>query len=57
MALQGDGLWIGASALRRGGWTIKLIATNSVRLRQALREMRRILARYFPRMGCDPRKL
>jgi urease accessory protein len=56
-ALHGDGLWVGVSALVRGGWSIKLIATDSVRLRRALREMRRILSGSFPRLACDPRKL
>jgi urease accessory protein len=56
-ALNGNGLWVGVSELRRGGWSIKLVAPDSVRLRRALRDMRRILARYFPRVGCDPRKL
>lgn len=56
-ALHRDGLWLGASALRRGGWSLKLIAPDSVRLRQGLRDARAILARYFPRLACDPRKL
>lgn len=56
-ALHRDRLWIGVSALRCGGWSIKLIASDGLRLRDGLREMRRILAPYFPRLGCDPRKL
>lgn len=56
-ALHGNGLWVGASALRRGGWSLKLIANDAVRLRQALRDMRKILASHFPRLACDPRKL
>lgn len=56
-ALHGDGLWVGASALRGDGWTIKLIARDGVRLREALREVRRRLAAYFPRLACDSRKL
>ncbi len=56
-ALHRDGLWLGVSPLRRGGWSIKLVAPDSVRLRQALREMRAVLAGYFPRLACDPRKL
>ncbi len=56
-ALHRDGLWIGVSALRRGGWSIKLIAPDSIRLRQGLRATRGILASYFPRLGCDTRKL
>lgn len=56
-ALHGGGLWLGASPLRRGGWSIKLVASDSVRLRQGLRDVRRILAAHFPRLACDPRKL
>ncbi len=56
-ALHGEGLWLGVSALRCGGWSIKLVAPDAIRLRQALRDVRRILAAYFPRLGCDARKL
>jgi urease accessory protein len=56
-ALHEAGVWIGASALRRGGWSIKLIVPDAVSLRTRLRDVRRILSRYFPRLGCDPRKL
>jgi urease accessory protein len=56
-ALHGDGLWVGLSRLRRGGWSLKLVAPDGVRLRQGLREARRILAGRFPRLACDPRKL
>lgn len=56
-ALHGDGLWLGVSALRRGGWSIKLVAHDSLRLRDALRAVRQTLRAHFPRLGCDPRKL
>jgi urease accessory protein len=56
-ALHCDGLWLGVSALRRGGWSLKLIAPDAVRLRRGLRDARRILATYFPRLGCDARKV
>ncbi|WP_414661230.1 urease accessory protein UreD [Horticoccus sp. 23ND18S-11] len=56
-ALHREGLWLGASVLRRGGWSIKLVATDALRLRDGLRDLRRILAVYFPRLACDPRKL
>lgn len=55
--LHGDGLWLGVSALRRGGWSLKWVASGPLRLRQGLRHAREILARYFPRLACDPRKL
>lgn len=54
--LHGAGLWCGLSALRRGGWSLKLIASDSLQLRSRLRDVRRVLAGYFPRLGCDPRK-
>ena len=56
-ALHGDGLWFGVSTLRRGGWSLKFVATDAVRLRQALRDVRKLLAAHFPRLACDPRKL
>lgn len=55
--LHGDGVWLGASALRHGGWSIKFVAADSIRLRQTLRQLRAILAAYYPRLACDPRKL
>ena len=56
-ALHGDGLWLGVSALRRGGWSLKWVASGPVQLRQGLRAARKILARYFPTLACDSRKL
>lgn len=56
-ALHGDGVWLGVSALRRGGWSFKIVANDAVSLRRTLKEMRRVLAGSFPRLGCDVRKL
>jgi urease accessory protein len=56
-ALHGGGLWLGVSPLRRAGWSIKLVASDGMRLRRGLREIRRILAGQFPRLACDARKL
>ncbi|MEO6006219.1 MAG: urease accessory protein UreD [Opitutus sp.] len=56
-SLQGEGLWIGVSALRRGGWSIKLVAVDSLRLRAALKSVRQALAERFVHLRCDPRKL
>lgn len=56
-ALHGDGLWMGVSALRRGGWSLKFVASDGVRLRRGLRAARHILAPHFRRLACDPRKL
>lgn len=56
-ALHGEGLWLGVSALRRGGWSIKFVARDGVQLRRTLREVRAILAQRFERLRCDSRKL
>lgn len=56
-ALHGEGLWLGVSTLRRGGWSIKFVARDGVQLRATLREVRRILGTKFARLACDPRKL
>ena len=56
-ALHCDGLWLGVSALRLGGWSIKLVAQGALQLRQGLRTARQILSAHFPRLGCDLRKL
>ena len=56
-ALHTAGVWVGVSALRRHGWSLKLVAPGPVALRATLRELRRILAGYFSRMRCDTRKV
>jgi urease accessory protein len=56
-ALHRDGVWLGVSALRRGGWSLKFVAVDSIRLRKTLKTLRAILAAHYPRMACDPRKL
>jgi urease accessory protein len=56
-ALHGDGLWVGVSALRPGAWSLRLVAADSVKLRQGLRDTRKILAGTFPRLAADLRKL
>ena len=56
-ALHGDGRWVGVSPLRRGGWSIKWVARDAMRLRSGLRAVRQALALRFPRLACDPRKL
>lgn len=56
-ALHGEGVWLGVSALRRGGWSIKFVAADSIRLRATLMKLRQVLAAHYPRMACDPRKL
>jgi urease accessory protein len=55
--LHRDGLWVGISALRRGGWSLRLVAPDSVKLRQGLRDVRRVLAGAYPKLSADLRKL
>ena len=55
--LHRNDTWIGVSALRRGGWTIKIVAADPVRLRDALRTTRAILAKWHPPLACATRKL
>jgi urease accessory protein len=56
-ALHGDGVWLGVSVLRRGGWSIKVVASDGVRLRRVMRAVRQALSVRFPRLACDARKL
>lgn len=56
-ALHRDGTWLGVSPLRRGGWSIKCVAPDSIRLRQTVHKLRQILAGHFPPLACSPRKL
>ncbi|ACB77485.1 urease accessory protein UreD [Opitutus terrae] len=55
--LHRDGAWVGVSALREAGWSIKVIAPDGAYLRETLRAIRAVLAEAFPRMRCDPRRL
>ena len=55
-ALHRDGLWVGISALRHG-WSIRLVSPDSIRLRQGLADLRRILSAHFPPMTCSFRKV
>ena len=57
-ALQVDGVWVGASQLRLGGgWSIKFVAPDGIRLRQTLASIRRLLSPHCPHLACDARKL
>ena len=56
-ALHGDGTWVGVSPLRKGGWSIKFVAADSIRLRATLHALREILAAHYPKLGCATRKL
>jgi urease accessory protein len=54
--LHRDGVWVGVSPLRAGGWTVRLVAPDSVRRRDALGELRAILRNSYPRLGCGLRR-
>lgn len=57
-ALQVDGVWIGASQLRLGGgWSIKFVAPDGIKLKQTLGAIRRALVGVCPHLACDARKL
>jgi urease accessory protein len=56
-ALHGDGTWVGISPLRKGGWSIKFVAPDGIRLRQTLQTLRETLAAHYPKLGCATRKL
>ena len=56
-ALHGEGVWLGVSALRCGGWSIKFVAADSIRLRKTLHDLRETLAPHYPPMACAARKL
>ncbi|MFM1748865.1 MAG: Urease accessory protein UreD [Verrucomicrobiota bacterium] len=56
-SLQDESFLIGVSPLHRQGWSIKCVARDPIRLRDALRSTRALLARRFQRLSLDLRKL
>jgi urease accessory protein len=56
-ARHGDGTWVGVSPLRKGGWSIKFVAADGIRLRKTLSSLRELLAPHYPKLGCATRKL
>lgn len=55
--LHGPGAWLGISALKSGGWSLRVIARDSIALRATVGATRAILARTFPHCLSDLRKL
>ena len=55
--LHRDGVQVGVSVLRRGGWSIKFVAPDGLRLRETLWAIRRELTAACPRLAADARKL
>ena len=56
-ALHGGGRWIGATALRRGGWVIRFLTSGGQGWRDTVAELRALLTPALPRLGSDLRKL
>ncbi len=56
-ALHARERWVGASALRRGGWIVRMIAANGQILRDTVRDLRALFAPALPRLASDLRKL
>ena len=56
-ALHSADVQVGLSALRAGGWSLKLVARDSITLRETLRRARALLAAAAPHLACDARKL
>lgn len=54
--LHRGGVWAGISPLRAGGWSLRLVAPDPVRLRDTLGELRAILRNSYPRLGCGLRR-
>ncbi len=54
--LNSQHVWCAASRLVPGGWTIKILAADSISLREACRHIRSALD-WIPPLQCNPRKL
>jgi urease accessory protein len=55
--LHGPDAWVGISALKSGGWSLRVVARDSIALRATLGAVRAILARPLPHCSSDLRKL
>lgn len=55
-ALHRDGVWLGISRLRMAGWSLRIVSADPIRLRDVLTELRAILRRSYPRLGCGLRR-
>jgi len=57
--LHGPNAWVGLSALRGecGGWSLKVIATDSVAMRRVMSAAREILSERLPRMAVGLRRV
>jgi urease accessory protein len=55
-SLHRDGVWLGISRLRTAGWSLRLVSPDPLRLRDTLAELRAILRKAYPRLGCGLRR-
>jgi urease accessory protein len=55
-ALHRGGVWVGISRLRTIGWSLRIVSPDSIRLRDVLTDLRAILRRTYPRLGCGLRR-
>jgi urease accessory protein len=55
-ALNRGGVWLGISRLRMAGWSLRIVSADPIRLRDVLTELRAILRRSYPRLGCGLRR-
>jgi urease accessory protein len=55
-ALHRDGVWAGISRLRAFGWSLRIVSPDPLRLRDTLAELRAILRKAYPRLGCGLRR-
>ena len=55
-ALHRDGVWLGVSRFRLIGWSLRIVSPDPIRLRDVLKELRAILRRTYPRLGCGLRR-
>jgi urease accessory protein len=53
--LNSETLWLGISALVAGGWSLRLLAADSLAMQSAKRSIRQILAEVFPPMAGEAR--
>jgi urease accessory protein len=55
-ALHRPEAWVGVSALRRAGWSVRIVASGPLALRDTLAELRELLAPVMPLLRCGLRK-
>lgn len=54
--LHQPGTWFGMAALRGGGWSLRIVAADPLRLRDAIRTIRSRLGAHLPGLRCELRR-